>query len=131
MGYDNAMPKVYENDTLFIVSRQDSNTWLMNNGSLIYCSQEEFGLEKEGHLFTVCKANAQVNDQYSGFDGDCKVVAINLPVTVPAGTFNCFKIERSINGEYRETYYINRRYGLIKDENEEFVSYLLSTNFGI
>jgi len=129
MSYDNSMPKVYENDTLVMVSSQDSNTWLMDDGSVMYCSPNEFGMEKEGSIFTVCKADAVVNDLYPGIAGDCKVVAVDLQVTVPAGNFHCFKVERSINGEYRETYYINRQYGLIKVENEEYISFLLSMNF--
>lgn len=129
MGYDTAMPKVYDTDTLTIVSCPESNTWLMNDSSFMYCSPNEFKLEKEGQFFTVCKANAKVNDEYEGFAGNCKVVAIDIPVSVPAGTFNCFKIERRVNEEYRETYYVNLQYGLVKDENAEYICYLLSTNF--
>ena len=129
MSYENSMPKAYDNDTLVIVSSQGTDTWVMDDGSIIYCTPNEFGMEKEGNIFTVCKADARVNDIYSGIAGDCKVVAIDLPVTVSAGTFNCFKVERSINGEYRETYYVNKQYGLVKDENEEYVCFLLSKNF--
>lgn len=131
MGYDTAMPKVYDNDTLTIVSCPESNTWQMNDSSLIYCSPNEFKLEKEGQFFTVCKANAKVNDEYEGFAGNCKVVAIDIPVTVPAGTFKCIKVDRSVNGEYRETYYVNLQFGLIKDENAEYICYLFSTNFNM
>ena len=101
----------------------------MNDSSLMYCSPNEFKLEKEGQFFTVCMANAKVNDEYEGFAGNCKVVDIDIPVTVPAGTFNCFKVDRSVNGEYRETYYVNLQFGLIKNENAEYICYLVSTNF--
>ena len=129
MTYDATMPKAYDNDTVSIVSAQGTDTWLLNDGSLMLCSSNVFGIGKENDIFIVCKADALVGDTYSGVAGDCKVVAVNEDVTVPAGTFSCFKVERSISGQLRDTYYINRKYGLIKVVNDEFISILLSKNF--
>ncbi len=129
MGYDTTMPKAFKNDTLIMVASQGSYTWLMNDSSVMYCSSNEFGLEKEGNIFTICKADAILNDIFPGVAGDCRIAAVDLPVTVPAGTFLCFKVERSIGGEHRETYYVNRQYGLIKVENEEYIRFLVSFDF--
>ena len=122
------------NDTTKIIASLGSNKWMMNDSSTMYCSSNEFGFIMDTLTMILCKADAKVNDQYVvdfglGFTMTNKVVAVGQSVTVPAGTFSCFKIELSFMGQVMSTFYVSKQYGMIKSESDGVVSSLISKNF--
>jgi hypothetical protein len=122
------------NDTSKITASLGSNKWMMNDGSVMYCSSNEFGFIQDTLTMILCKADAKVNDQYTidlgqGFTMINKIVAVGQSVTVPAGTFSCFKIELSVMGQVFSTFYISKQFGMIKSESDGTISSLISKNF--
>lgn len=123
------------NDTTKIIAAAGANRWEMSDGSIMYCSSNEFGFTEDTLTMIICKADAKVNDQYTiniapGYTAIAKVVAVDQSVVVPAGTFSCFKVDLSFMGQVMGTYYISRKYGMIKTTDlEGFTSKLVSKNF--
>lgn len=73
------------------------------------------------YKYLLVKSNSQPNDVIINYElGDStkpfesRIISINESVTVPAGTFSCFKIEEWHGSTLLRTWFINKQIGLVK-----------------
>jgi hypothetical protein len=86
-----------------------------------YKDADEFGeaTDKSIGRIVVFKKDSKVGDSYTSVEGTdttfSKILSLSEPVTVPAGSFTCMKIERSMpQSTDKEVFYIDRKNGYIK-----------------
>jgi hypothetical protein len=92
----------------------------INSDDFRYKTSTEFGLSDSLNQIkkTSMTIDAKVGDKYAHYDSSyVEITALNLLVTVPAGTFSCTKALLSQKGSpLTQNVYINFKNGLIKKE---------------
>ena len=111
-------------DTIFKVKFTSSGSMGDNREETIVAENKSDGYYQDGTI--IYKYPAEAGDTYQSGSRTITVIATNVSITVPAGTFNCIEYESG-----GSTYWVSPGVGQIKWSNDqwnhsELISYTLN-----